>query len=164
MPHVFACQVEYIHKNMHFRDAVELSIHPHNDRGSGIATTELGVNYVNATSSTFKISTSPGAHSSGFSVRCQKLTDSGIEQNVRMQYNVEDPDLKVYAPYIVDKVFTPIHIVWGSGDPEEYGPKQYIYHRFDRAGTYSIILDCMDVNEIWLDPMGDLDIFDLSTF
>ncbi len=43
IPHVFACQVEYMHKNMIYRDAVTLSIHPHNDRGCGVATTELGV-------------------------------------------------------------------------------------------------------------------------
>ena len=43
MPHIFASQVEYIHKNLRYRDAVILSIHPHNDRGSGVATAELGV-------------------------------------------------------------------------------------------------------------------------
>ncbi len=43
MPHVFANQVEYIHKNLKYRDSVVLSIHPHNDRGTGVATTELAV-------------------------------------------------------------------------------------------------------------------------
>ena len=43
MPHVFACQVEYIHKNLKFRDAVTISVHPHNDRGCGISDAELGV-------------------------------------------------------------------------------------------------------------------------
>lgn len=43
MPHIFANQVEYMHKNLHFRDAVTISIHPHNDRGTGVATAELGV-------------------------------------------------------------------------------------------------------------------------
>ena len=43
MPHVFATQVEYIHKNMKHRDSVVLSLHPHNDRGCGVATAELGV-------------------------------------------------------------------------------------------------------------------------
>lgn len=43
MPHVFGAQLEYIHKNLHFRDAVELSIHPHNDRGCGVATAEVGM-------------------------------------------------------------------------------------------------------------------------
>ena len=32
MPHVFATQVEYIHKHLKYRDAVTLSLHPHNDR------------------------------------------------------------------------------------------------------------------------------------
>ncbi len=43
MPHVFASQVEYIHKNLHFRDAVILSVHPHNDRGCGISDAEFGL-------------------------------------------------------------------------------------------------------------------------
>ncbi len=43
MPHVFANQVEYMHKNLHYRDSVIISIHPHNDRGTGVATAELGV-------------------------------------------------------------------------------------------------------------------------
>ncbi len=43
MPHVFASQIEYISKNIKYRDNVVLSIHPHNDRGCGVADTELGV-------------------------------------------------------------------------------------------------------------------------
>ncbi|MCI5937230.1 MAG: 2-isopropylmalate synthase [Eubacterium sp.] len=43
MPHVFATQVEYVHKHLKYRDAVSLSLHPHNDRGCGVATAELGV-------------------------------------------------------------------------------------------------------------------------
>ncbi len=43
MPHIFANQVEYIHKNLKYRDSVILSIHPHNDRGTAVATSELAV-------------------------------------------------------------------------------------------------------------------------
>lgn len=43
MPHIFACQVEYIHKHLKYRDAVVLSVHPHNDRGCGISDAEMGV-------------------------------------------------------------------------------------------------------------------------
>lgn len=43
MPHVYACQVEYMSKNLNYRDSVILSLHPHNDRGCGIADTELGL-------------------------------------------------------------------------------------------------------------------------
>ncbi|MCR4717715.1 MAG: 2-isopropylmalate synthase [Lachnospiraceae bacterium] len=41
MSHVYACQIEYFDKYMHNRENVVLSIHPHNDRGAGIADTEL---------------------------------------------------------------------------------------------------------------------------
>lgn len=43
MPHVFATQVEYISKHLKYRDAVTLSLHPHNDRGSGVSDAELGI-------------------------------------------------------------------------------------------------------------------------
>ena len=43
MPHVFATQVESIHKNLKYRDAVVLSLHPHNDRGCGVSDAELGI-------------------------------------------------------------------------------------------------------------------------
>lgn len=43
MPHVFACQVEYMHKHMAYRDGVVLSVHPHNDRGCGVSDAEFGV-------------------------------------------------------------------------------------------------------------------------
>lgn len=43
MPHVFASQVEYFDKHLNFRKNVLLSLHPHNDRGSGISDAELGL-------------------------------------------------------------------------------------------------------------------------
>ncbi len=43
MPHVFATQVEYMHKHLKYRDAVTISVHPHNDRGCGVATAEQSV-------------------------------------------------------------------------------------------------------------------------
>ena len=43
MPHTFACQLEYVHKHLKYRENVVLSLHPHNDRGCGVATAELGI-------------------------------------------------------------------------------------------------------------------------
>ncbi len=43
MPHVYASQVEYISENLKYRDYVTLSLHPHNDRGTGVADTELAL-------------------------------------------------------------------------------------------------------------------------
>ncbi len=42
-PHVYASQVEYMHKNLNRRDSVIISLHPHNDRGTGVADAELGL-------------------------------------------------------------------------------------------------------------------------
>lgn len=43
MPHVFAQQVEYMSKNLHYRENVMVSLHPHNDRGCGVADAEFGL-------------------------------------------------------------------------------------------------------------------------
>lgn len=43
MSHVYAQQVEYMCKHLHDRENVVVSLHPHNDRGCGIADTELGL-------------------------------------------------------------------------------------------------------------------------
>ena len=42
-PNVFADQVEYVSNNLDRRDAVVLSLHPHNDEGMGVAAAELGI-------------------------------------------------------------------------------------------------------------------------
>ncbi len=43
MPHVYASQVEYMSENLKYREFVTLSLHPHNDRGTGVADTELAL-------------------------------------------------------------------------------------------------------------------------
>ena len=43
MPHVYAMQVAYISQNLNYRDNVVLSLHPHNDRGCGVADSEMGL-------------------------------------------------------------------------------------------------------------------------
>lgn len=40
-PNIYADQIEWIHKNIANRDSVLLSVHPHNDRGTGVAAGEL---------------------------------------------------------------------------------------------------------------------------
>ena len=42
-PHVYADQVEYICDNLKYREAVVVSLHPHNDRGCAVADAELGI-------------------------------------------------------------------------------------------------------------------------
>lgn len=43
MPHVYASQVEYICENLKYRENVIVSLHPHNDRGCGVADSEMGL-------------------------------------------------------------------------------------------------------------------------
>lgn len=43
MPHVYANQVEYMCKNLKYRENVVVSLHPHNDRGCAVADSEMGL-------------------------------------------------------------------------------------------------------------------------
>lgn len=42
-PNIHADQIEWMHRHLDRRDSIILSLHPHNDRGTGIAATELGL-------------------------------------------------------------------------------------------------------------------------
>src|SRR5699024_7840521 len=42
-PNVYADQIEWMSRNLSRREHVALSVHPHNDRGTGVASAELGV-------------------------------------------------------------------------------------------------------------------------
>ena len=42
-PNIYADQIEWMHRNLTHRDSVVLSLHPHNDRGTGVAAAELGL-------------------------------------------------------------------------------------------------------------------------
>lgn len=43
LPHVYASQVEFMSENLKYRENVTISLHPHNDRGTGVADTELAL-------------------------------------------------------------------------------------------------------------------------
>lgn len=42
-PNVYADQIEWMHRNLARRDSIILSLHPHNDRGTAVASAELGM-------------------------------------------------------------------------------------------------------------------------
>lgn len=42
-PNVYADQIEWMHRNLARRDGIILSLHPHNDRGTAVASAELGM-------------------------------------------------------------------------------------------------------------------------
>ena len=43
LPHVYASQIEYMCDHLNNRENVIVSVHPHNDRGTGVADTELAL-------------------------------------------------------------------------------------------------------------------------
>ena len=42
-PNIFADMIEWMHRNLAKRDSIIMSVHPHNDRGTGIAAAELAL-------------------------------------------------------------------------------------------------------------------------
>jgi 2-isopropylmalate synthase len=42
-PNIYGDAIEWMHRNLPHRDKVVLSLHPHNDRGTGVAAAEFGV-------------------------------------------------------------------------------------------------------------------------
>lgn len=42
-PNVYADRIEWMHRNFKNRDSIILSVHPHNDRGTGVAAAELAI-------------------------------------------------------------------------------------------------------------------------
>lgn len=42
-PNLYADQIEWMHRNLDNRESVIISLHPHNDRGTGVAAAELGL-------------------------------------------------------------------------------------------------------------------------
>ena len=42
-PNIFADMIEWMHRNLAKRDSIIMSVHPHNDRGTGIASAELAL-------------------------------------------------------------------------------------------------------------------------
>ena len=41
-PNVYADSIEWMHRNLNNRESIIISLHPHNDRGTGVAAAELG--------------------------------------------------------------------------------------------------------------------------
>ena len=42
-PNVYADQIEWMRKHLKYRDSIVISVHPHNDRGTGVASAELAL-------------------------------------------------------------------------------------------------------------------------
>ena len=41
-PNIYADSIEYMNRKLRYRDSIVISLHPHNDRGTGVAAAELG--------------------------------------------------------------------------------------------------------------------------
>lgn len=115
MPHVFASQVEYVHKNLKYRDNVVISLHPHNDRGTGVATAELGVlagadrlegtlfGNGERTGNLDLVTTAMNLHSHGVD---SKLDFCNMQEIVDKYEKFTDMKISMRQPYAGELVFT----------------------------------------------------------
>lgn len=123
----------------------------------------IGSNSMSGTSKYYYVYPVPFSHANAFPVRCQRITKKQ-GQSLRMLYKVEDPANYVNAPYAKSMNFTPFTISWGEGEPEKYLATKYHSHQYENTGSYTVTVDCADIADFDLDPVGDLETIDLSTF
>ena len=140
MPHVYAMQVAYMNKHLKYRENVVLSLHPHNDRGCGVADTEMGllagadrvegtlfgngertgnVDIVTVAMNMFALGVDPGLNLEDMPV----LVDS-YERLTRMQVGYRQP----YAGKLVFAAFSGSHqdaIAKGMKWKEEKNPDKW---------------------------------------
>ena len=115
MPNQFADQVEYIHKNLVMRENVILSVHTHNDRGTGVAAAELallagaqrieGTLFGNGerTGNMDLVTIALNLYTTGID---PKLDFSNIKESIDLYEKCTGLDVHVRHPYAGKQVFT----------------------------------------------------------
>lgn len=142
MPHVFASQVEFMSKNLKYRDCVILCLHPHNDRGCGVCDAELGmlagadriegtlfgngertgnVDIITLAMNLFSHGVDPQLDFSDMSAICRKY-----ENLTRMQVHARQP-------YAGELVFTAF-----SGSHQDAIAKGMDYRKENKINTWSV--------------------------
>ena len=160
MPHVFATQVEFIHKNLKYRDAVLLSLHPHNDRGSGVSDAELGIlagadriegtlfGNGERTGNVDIITLAMNMYSHGVDPMLEfsnmaKISDT-YERLTRMQVHMRQP----YAGQLVFTAF--------SGSHQDAISKGFAYHEKHKGGKWNVPYLPIDPKDVGREYDGDV--------
>ena len=142
MPHVFASQIEYVHKHLSFRNNVVLSLHPHNDRGTGVATAELGVlagadrlegtlfGNGERTGNLDIVTTAMNLHSHGVD---SGLDFTNMQEIADMYEELTDMKVPVRQPYAGELVFTAF-----SGSHQDAISKGMAYHDEGKSKYWTV--------------------------
>ncbi len=142
MPHVFASQIEYVHKNLNYRNNVVLSLHPHNDRGTGVATAELGVlagadrlegtlfGNGERTGNLDIVTTAMNLHSHGVN---SGLDFTNMQEIADMYEELTDMKVPVRQPYAGELVFTAF-----SGSHQDAISKGMAYHDEGKSEHWTV--------------------------
>ncbi len=160
MPHVFATQIEYIHKTIKYRDSIILSLHPHNDRGCGVAAAELGllagadriegtlfgngertgnVDIVTLAMNMFSHGVDPKLDFSKMSSICE-----AYERLTRMQVHMRQP----YAGQLVFTAF--------SGSHQDAISKGFTYHEEHKGEKWTVPYLPIDPKDVGRQYDGDV--------
>ncbi|MGN9842740.1 2-isopropylmalate synthase [Nonomuraea sp. H19] len=120
-PNVYADQIEYMHRHLDRRDAVILSVHPHNDRGTGVACAELallagaqrveGCLFGNGerTGNVDLVTLALNLHSQGVDPMIDLTDIDGIRRTVEHCNRLPVPDRHPYAGDLVYTAFSGTH-------------------------------------------------------
>jgi len=142
MPHVFASQIEYVNKHLKYRDNVVLSLHPHNDRGTGVATAELGVlagadrlegtlfGNGERTGNLDLVTTAMNLHSHGVD---SMLDFSNMQEIADMYERLTGMDVSMRQPYAGELVFTAF-----SGSHQDAISKGMAYHDENKDAGWTV--------------------------
>lgn len=160
MPHVFATQIEFIHKNIKYRDAVTLCLHPHNDRGCGVSATELGilagadriegtlfgngertgnVDLITVAMNMYSHGVDPGLDFSNM----QKIVDT-FERLTRMKVHMRQP----YAGQLVFTAF--------SGSHQDAISKGFAHHEASKEKIWTVPYLPIDPKDVGREYDGDV--------
>ena len=142
LPHVYASQVEFMCKNMHNRENVIVSLHPHNDRGTGIADSELGLlagadriegtlfGNGERTGNVDIINLALNMYTHGVD---PKLDFSNIPEIIKLYESVTEMHVYERQPYSGKFVFAAF-----SGSHQDAISKGMKYHKENKLDTWSI--------------------------
>ena len=117
------------------------------------------------TSTSMAMNTSTSPHASAYSVRCQKRVASGVKQYVTVLQDVPDYDL-VSAGAYVEGVGTGTAgtSAWGDDSSDLLNLKKWLWHSYRSAGTYSLVVECSDVETVTIGPLRHTTVIDFSRF
>ena len=160
LPHVYASQIEYFNKNLHNRESVLISTHPHNDRGTGVACAELaqlaGADRVEGTlfgngertGNVDIITLALNMYTHGVD---PQLDFSNLPEIQKLYESVTEMRVYERSPYAGKFVFAAF-----SGSHQDAISKGIRYHRVNKLDTWSVPYLPLDPKDVSREYSADV--------